>query len=473
VQVADSLHTNGSLNGLVIVTGDYYIDGPAATALAGALDYALLFVNPNTIYDTGVDALIRAEVVNDIIIVGGVDSVTTRVEDEINALHYSTHGSYPTITRVQGSTRVQTAEQVATFGSGHWSDTAVVAYGYNFPDSLSIAPYAAFKKAPLFLTDAEGNLSQPTLDLLCSGEFSDVLIIGLTAAVNTTTQSTLATYFQNEHVRRLGGITRYETSLECAEYALANGMLIEGIGFASGESFPDGLTSGAMQARTGAVTVLLSDAAAGVVQSWLTNYVGMTSSVTWFGGITALSDNARQVCRYVLDSSVPVTIIPVLGVHDISDLRVQVGDADYVFVGLVQSVVGTEYQGDPAIVYTNYRVTVLDNIKGSLVFDTIPLQKFGGITQDGSRCLIPENDYQPSQNLLCVFFAYAQPDGSLTVTGYRSNVSLGTVFLGSGSGVPISLNLQNSEVYQRIKTAYQNQVVTNRERFISLYDINR
>ena len=60
---------------------------------------------------------------------------------------------------------------------------------------------------------------------------------------------------------------------------------------------------------------------------------------------------------------------------DVHNPRALVGDADYVFVGEVVGVTGTEYTGAINYPYTNYEVEVLLNIKGELVLEKIPVKK--------------------------------------------------------------------------------------------------
>ena len=110
---------------------------------------------------------------------------------------------------------------------------------------------------------------------------------------------------------------------------------------------------------------------------------------------------------------------------DYSDLNAVVGDADYVFVGTVASEEGTVYKNAVTVEtddgktrevsspYTNYNVNVTKNIKGNLVTDTaIPIQKSGGLSEDGSQYFVYEGDELPVVGNEYIFFAYAQPAGA-------------------------------------------------------------
>ena len=151
---------------------------------------------------------------------------------------------------------------------------------------------------------------------------------------------------------------------------------------------------------------------------------------------------------------------------DYSDLNAVVGDADYVFVGTVAREEGTVYKDAVTVEtddgktrevsgpYTNYTVNVTKNINGNLVTDTaIPIQKSGGLSED--ELPVVGNEY--------IFFAYAQPDGSLLISGPVSNMSVSD---NTSDIAPFS----DSTEYSDIVDAYNNQVDSGRTRFTSSYE---
>lgn len=158
---------------------------------------------------------------------------------------------------------------------------------------------------------------------------------------------------------------------------------------------------------------------------------------------------------------------------DVNDLNELVGDADYVFVGYIDELVGTVYK-NPVIIetengpkevldpYTEYSVTVIDNIKGSLKKDVpIPMQKTGGLSKDESMYLLYENDELPEVGEHYILVAHAQPDGSLLISGPNSSIVLD--IQSQGESVV-------SQGYQDYKEAYKNEIKTDRERFTSKYE---
>ena len=151
---------------------------------------------------------------------------------------------------------------------------------------------------------------------------------------------------------------------------------------------------------------------------------------------------------------------------DYSDLNAVVGDADYVFVGTVASEEGTVYKDAVTVEtddgktrevsgpYTNYTVNVTKNI---------PIQKSGGLSEDGSQYFVYEGDELPVVGNEYIFFAYAQPDGSLLISGPVSNMSVSD---NTSDIAPFS----DSTEYSDIVDAYNNQVDSGRTRFTSSYE---
>jgi len=174
--------------------------------------------------------------------------------------------------------------------------------------------------------------------------------------------------------------------------------------------------------------------------------------------------------------------------HDnISEL---VGDADYVFIGQIISEDGTEYKNpvmgetedgeeyEIASPYTNYTVSNLNNIKGELVTDTeISIQKAGGLSQDGTHYFVYEEDKLPIPRDFYIFYAYAQPDGSLLVSGPNSNMKINVQTSRRSLNDYIIDSIRNisgaQEVIevQKVIDALDTQVETNRNRFVSTYDV--
>ncbi len=184
--------------------------------------------------------------------------------------------------------------------------------------------------------------------------------------------------------------------------------------------------------------------------------------------------------------------VPTSYLHASFDINVDnpkevVGFADYVFVGFVEEMTGTDYKfpvtketedGPKELTspYTNYSIKVLDNIKGNLQKDvSIPIQKSGGLSEDKSIYLLYEDDSLPQKGKAYVFTAATQPDGSLLVSGPNSNIEVNTDFFSKNSIQALSEEsivnaLTKTDEYKEYQDAYQNEIVKDRKRFASEYD---
>ncbi|MEK4734454.1 cell surface protein [Paenibacillus sp. FSL L8-0641] len=184
--------------------------------------------------------------------------------------------------------------------------------------------------------------------------------------------------------------------------------------------------------------------------------------------------------------------VPTSYLHASFDINVDnskevVGFADYVFVGFVEEMTGTDYKfpvtketedGPKELKspYTNYSIKVLDNIKGNLKKDvSIPLQKSGGLSEDKSTYFLFEDDSLPQKGKVYVFTATAEQDGSLLVSGPNSNIEVKKDFFSKNSiqklsEESIANELAKTEEYKTYQDAYKNEIVKDRKRFTSKYE---
>ena len=131
---------------------------------------------------------------------------------------------------------------------------------------------------------------------------------------------------------------------------------------------------------------------------------------------------------------------------DVESMAETVNHADYVFVGTVANHLSESYKnaipltdedgnnemwGEP---YTNYEISVLNNIKGSLS-GNVNIQKFGGLDQSGDFYIIPEGDIILDEGNTYIFFAYEQEDGSLVVRGKNSSLAYNEALMLSAMSV--------------------------------------
>lgn len=201
-----------------------------------------------------------------------------------------------------------------------------------------------------------------------------------------------------------------------------------------------------------------------IISSVLVTIAAVTVAIILFHSINKVTHQ----------EGIPTSYLRATYAIDYNNMEMVVGDADYVFVGTISSKENTVYKNPLEIVneegkvseeatpYTNYTVDVVENIKGNLTTEeTIPIQKTGGLSKDKSEYVIYEGDELPVVGQTYIFFTYAQPDGSLLLSGPVSNIGIKEK---SADG------LDSTTAYKEVVEAYENQVETGRQRYISLHE---
>lgn len=185
--------------------------------------------------------------------------------------------------------------------------------------------------------------------------------------------------------------------------------------------------------------------------------------------IGACSNENNSVSK----SNLPVTNLSGSFSIDVHDINQIVGDADYVFVAKVNEEIETLYKdkvsietdkgtkeiGDP---YTKYSITVINNIKGNLKKSTsIEILKAGGIAEDKQSIVLYEEDELLQVGKYHIIAAYAQPDGSLLVSGPNSSLVLSETS---------EDKIISTKEYNKYLAASEQQFESKRKHFKSSYE---
>lgn len=126
--------------GIVVCTGKNYADSLSASAVKKPI----LLVKDQLTADQ--EEMLGTISGNEFYIIGGTGAVSSNIANVLN--------SYGTVERIYGSTRYETSAAVARRFFKN-ADSAVLAYGKNFPDGLCGGPLACSMNAPLILTATE------------------------------------------------------------------------------------------------------------------------------------------------------------------------------------------------------------------------------------------------------------------------------------------------------------------------------
>lgn len=217
---------------IIIARGNEYPDALVGTPLAYQWEAPILLTNGSGLSDETVEEIGRLGAEHAVIL-GGVGAVPEKIKAELEDLGLN-------VDRIGGDDRFETAAFVAN-ELGH-SDTAVVAYGYDFPDALAVAPYAAQQGYPILLTET---MSVPEATGFALQDVENTYVIGGDGVISED-----LTFTNGE---RLAGDTRYDTA--AAIYKEFQGPANYAV-VATGQDFADALT-GSVFAAINEVPLLL------------------------------------------------------------------------------------------------------------------------------------------------------------------------------------------------------------------------
>ncbi len=239
VALADQAFPDGT-GTAVIATAVAPQDALAGTALAGALDAALLLVYPEDLPQETVDALDGLGV-DDIVIVGGTSSVSEDVADQLA-------DGGRNVTRLFGESQYDTAEVVARAAIENGAlpnvdglATVLLADGEGFADALAGSPMAYAGPTPVLYTETDV-LRNEAAALIDDADVEQVVVLGGPAAVSEAVVDAIED--RGVRVVRLGGDTRVETSTVVAAWTAEQlGFGTDDVMLARGDDFPDSITA--------------------------------------------------------------------------------------------------------------------------------------------------------------------------------------------------------------------------------------
>ncbi len=284
-----------SANTVVLATGSKYPDSLSAAGLAGILDAPILLTTTDALSPEASAEFSRLGA-SRVIIVGGEDSVSAAVADELAASGLS-------VERVAGEDRYETSLAAYYAGVSSWNTsgnggakTAIITTGICYADTLSASSFAWWATAPILLANDAG-IDEATAAAIEGAGFDRIIIVGGTESVPASVEQWASGVAPTQ---RLAGEDRYGTSVAFATWAHEQGMTYNNAGIATGKNFPDALTGGALCGKLGSVVLLADDDATEAVDLLAANkddiariyYLGGTDSVT--PELTALIEEALK-----------------------------------------------------------------------------------------------------------------------------------------------------------------------------------
>ena len=230
---------------VIVVRHDLFPDSMTASVLAKLKDAPIL-LNPTDKLDSRVGDEIKRLGAQEVIIVGGQNSVSEKVREELKA-----YDADKNVERIAGADRYGTSEMVAkrVVGITGKKNTGVVASGQVFPDALSVGTFASRDGYPILLVKKDSVPSQ-IQNAIKDLDINKTYIAGGTNTISKSTEAKLPNV-----VERMAGNTRYETSVAIAKSKFGTSKEAY---IASGEEFADALVISPISGKFNRPTLLVS-----------------------------------------------------------------------------------------------------------------------------------------------------------------------------------------------------------------------
>lgn len=194
--------------------------------------------------------------------------------------------------RLYGKDRYETAAAISKYG---WtqSDYIVLANGEVFADALCAAPLAKALNAPILLTAKDG-LSESAKNEITRLRAKHVYIIGKEGAVSSETEKNIE--ILGADVKRLGGVSRYETSaLVAEEIQSVTKTPVSSVALVYGEGFADALSIAPIAAEKGMPILLTeTDKLPAEIAKFLQDNKASIKDTYVIGGQTLISEEVAK-----------------------------------------------------------------------------------------------------------------------------------------------------------------------------------
>jgi len=241
-------------------------------------------------------------------------------------------GSTTEISRLAGSDRYATAAAISRFQFAGGAPTVFIATGASFPDALAGAPAAAKAGGPVLLTARDG-LPAETATEIARLRPSTIVVLGGSGVVSDHVVNQLSSLAGS--VVRWSGANRFETAAAISAQSFAPGVPVAYL--ATGRTFPDALSGGAVAGRmAGPILLVDSNAVPAATAAELARLVPARIEV--LGGTSVISEGVRlAVDQYTTGS------VTRLAGADRYGTSVQISQSAYASSDSVFIATGTNY----------------------------------------------------------------------------------------------------------------------------------
>ncbi len=271
---------------VVLARGDEYADALAGVPLAGWCNAPILLTRGNALPDLVLDEIERLGAIK-VIILGGTGAISAEVENKLK-------GKSLEVERIGGKDRFDTAARIAE--KLGMPDVVFLAYGHDFPDALSAAPYAGARGYPILLTDTENIPAETEAYLKTAGT---VYVVGGERVIGHKVFMHISEDLGKLTIR-FSGADRYETAVELATQF---NYYPENMYGATGLKFPDAITGAVLASDSGTGILLVRDSVPESVENYIYDYG--VSSLTLFGKEGAVSGQVAENLDKIISGPAP------------------------------------------------------------------------------------------------------------------------------------------------------------------------
>jgi len=282
-----SKFSSAQVQNVIIASGSNFPDALTGSVLSKKFNAPILLVDKTVSGSSNAVNYIKGNLVKDgtIYILGGKASVDDKFLDYFKSQGYN-------VKRLGGSDRFATNKTIVNSMNVEKGTPVVIANGYGFADALSISSVAALKGYPILMSN-KINLPSDIKSTINDIQPSKVFLIGGEGSLSNSLIDELkniVSSLDDSSVVRIGGNTRYETSLNiCKYFNLDTTSAV----IASGKGFPDALSGSALAAKLNA-PIILTDGSNIIEQKRYldaTNY----SNLFLLGGKASVSEVAAKI----------------------------------------------------------------------------------------------------------------------------------------------------------------------------------
>ena len=284
----------GHVDTVVVAAADGYWDALAASPLAGAKGAPVLLTATDGLSECTASEIDRLGATK-AYICGGEFSVSNTVKQQLEAKGL-------TVTRLAGAGAAATAVAIANELGDAAPKSCIIATAGTFQDALAASPYAYWSKTPVFLANAQtGLLDEETVSAIKQAGFTSAVIAGGEYWISGGVLEQLASAgVPSEAVERRSGATAYETSASLAAWSLGQGMTVDGMAVATGETYYDALTGAALCGKLGSVLVLASEGNTSVIDDIVADHAKIIRHGYIFGGPFSVAQSVQDLLEQTI-----------------------------------------------------------------------------------------------------------------------------------------------------------------------------